>query len=57
LITDGAVIEYQDIATAVTFIHKNGDYLLTGNKKHFTRIPELRGKAITPDGADNLLCV
>jgi predicted nucleic acid-binding protein len=57
LITDGAVIEYQDVAIAATFLHKNGDYLLTGNKKHFTRIPELRDKTLTPDEADNLLCV
>ena len=57
LITDGAVIEYQDVAVAATFLHKNGDYLLTGNKKHFTRIPELRDKTLTPDEADDLLCV
>ena len=52
LIADGSVIEYQDVAIAATFLYKSGDYLLTKNKKHFSRIPELKGKSLTPSEAD-----
>ena len=31
LITNGSIIEYQDVAIAATFIYKMGDYLLTKN--------------------------
>mgnify|MGYP000259227157 CR=1 FL=1 len=55
LIADGSVIEYQDIAIAATFVYKKGDYLLTKNKKHFGRIPELSDKALTPDEEDRIV--
>nr|CBH37997.1 conserved hypothetical protein, PIN domain containing [uncultured archaeon]CBH38512.1 conserved hypothetical protein, PIN domain containing [uncultured archaeon] len=55
LIADGSVIEYQDVAIAATFSYKRGDYLLTKNKKHFIRIPELRDKVLTPDEADRII--
>ena len=55
LITDGSVIEYQDIAIAATFLYKSGYYLLTENKKHFTRIPELKDKTLTPDEAGRIV--
>jgi predicted nucleic acid-binding protein len=48
LITDGSVIEYQDVAIAATFLHKDGDYLLTESKKHFIRIPAMKDKVQTP---------
>jgi predicted nucleic acid-binding protein len=55
LIADGSVIEYQDVAIAATFRYNRGDYLLTKNKKHFIRIPELRDKVLTPDEADRII--
>jgi len=57
LIADGSVIviEYQDVAIAATFLYKSGDYLLTKNKKHFSRIPELKGKSLTPSEADMIV--
>ena len=55
LITNGSIIEYQDVAIAATFLYKSGDYLLTGNKKHFTRIPELKDKTLTPDEASRMV--
>ena len=55
LIADGSVIEYQDIAIAATFVYKKGDYLLTKNKKHFGRIPELSDKVLTPDEEDRIV--
>ncbi|PXF51645.1 MAG: hypothetical protein C4B55_04575 [Candidatus Methanophagaceae archaeon] len=54
LIADGSVIEYQDVAIAATFLYKNGDYLLTENKKHFIRIPSLSGKVLTTGAADKI---
>ena len=55
LITKGSIIEYQDVAIAATFIYKRGDYLLTKNKKHFVRIPELRDKVLTPYDANRII--
>ncbi|MFZ2411351.1 MAG: type II toxin-antitoxin system VapC family toxin [Candidatus Methanoperedens sp.] len=48
LIANGLPIEYQDVAIAATFIREKGDWLLTGNKKHFDRIPGVEKAAITP---------
>jgi len=48
LITEGSVIEYQDVAIAATFKTTDSDYLLTLNKNHFERIPDLKDKIYTP---------
>ena len=48
LIANGIPIEYQDVAIAATFIREKGDWLLTGNKKHFDIIPGVEKAAITP---------
>jgi len=48
LIANGLPIEYQDVAIAATFIREKGDWLLTGNKKHFDIIPGVEKVAITP---------
>ncbi|MCZ7404498.1 MAG: hypothetical protein O8C67_06155, partial [Candidatus Methanoperedens sp.] len=48
LIANGLPIEYQDVAIAATFIREKGDWLLTGNKKHFDIIPGVEKAAITP---------
>ena len=55
LIANGSIIEYQDVAIAATFIYKRGNYLLTKNKKHFVRIPELRDKVLTPYEANRMM--
>lgn len=55
LITNGSIIEYQDVVIAATFIYKMGDYLLTKNKKHFVLIPELMDKVLTSDEADRII--
>ena len=44
LITEGKIIEYQDIAIAATFKAEDADYLLTQNKTHFESLPDLKGK-------------
>ena len=36
------------MVVAATLLCENGDYLLTKNKKHFLRIPALKGKVFTP---------
>lgn len=48
LITEGKIIEYQDIAIAATFKITDSDYLLTLNKSHFQAIPELKNKIFEP---------
>ena len=48
LYQNGMIIEYQDVAIAATAIETNSDYLITLNKKHFERLPELKGKVFTP---------
>jgi predicted nucleic acid-binding protein len=55
LITNGSIIEYQDVAIAATFVYKRGEYLLTKNKKHFVRILELRDKVFTPYEANRII--
>ena len=48
LITEGKIIEYPDAAIAATFKVTDSDYLLTLNKAHFERIPDLKGKIYEP---------
>ncbi len=48
LIANGLPIEYQDVAIAATFVREKGDWLLTENKKHFTVIPGLDKRVVTP---------
>jgi predicted nucleic acid-binding protein len=48
LITEGSIIEYQDVAIAATFKKTDANYLLTLNKDHFERLPDLKGKIFTP---------
>lgn len=48
LISKGQPIEYQDIAIAASFLVEGCDVLLTENKGHFERLPNLKGKVITP---------
>lgn len=48
LIANGLPIEYQDVAIAATFLSKKGEYLLTENVEHFSRIPELKKKVLRP---------
>lgn len=48
LIAEGQPIEYQDNAIAASFLVTESDFLLTNNKEHFTRIPALRERVLTP---------
>ncbi|MCL1969994.1 MAG: type II toxin-antitoxin system VapC family toxin [Candidatus Bathyarchaeota archaeon] len=48
LITNGQPIEYQDIAIAASCLLENCDILLTENKEHFNRLPNLKNKVLTP---------
>lgn len=48
LIAKGQPIEYQDIAITASFLLENCDILLTENKEHFERLPNLKGKVMTP---------
>jgi predicted nucleic acid-binding protein len=48
LIAKGQPIEYQDIAIAASFLFENCDILLTENKEHFNRLPNLKNKILTP---------
>ncbi|CAG0948692.1 hypothetical protein METP3_00054 [Methanosarcinales archaeon] len=48
LIANRLPIEYQDVAIAATFVREKGDWLLTGNKKHFDIIPGVERAAVTP---------
>jgi predicted nucleic acid-binding protein len=48
LISKGQPIEYQDVAIAASFLIESCDLLLTENKEHFERLPNLKGKVMTP---------
>jgi len=48
LISKGQPIEYQDVAIAASFLVECCDILLTENKEHFERLPNLKGKVMTP---------
>jgi predicted nucleic acid-binding protein len=48
LISKGQPIEYQDVAIAASFLLECCDVLLTENKSHFERLPNLKGKVMTP---------
>lgn len=48
LILKGQPIEYQDVAIAACFLTECCDVLLTENKDHFERLPNLKGKVLTP---------
>jgi predicted nucleic acid-binding protein len=48
LISKGQPIEYQDVAIAASFQLERCDVLLTENKDHFERLPNLKGKVMTP---------
>lgn len=48
LISKGQPIEYQDVAIAASFLVERCDVLLTENKDHFERLPNLKGKVMTP---------
>jgi predicted nucleic acid-binding protein len=48
LISKGQPIEYQDVAIAASFLMVSCDVLLTENKEHFERLPNLKGKVMTP---------
>ncbi len=48
LIAKGQPIEYQDVVIAASFIAEGCDVLLTENKEHFERLPNLKGKVMTP---------
>jgi predicted nucleic acid-binding protein len=48
LISKGQPIEYQDVAIAASFLTVRCDVLLTENKEHFERLPNLKGKVMTP---------
>ena len=49
LISKGLQIEYQDVAIAASFLVECCDVLLTENKDHFERLPNLKGKVMTPE--------
>jgi predicted nucleic acid-binding protein len=49
LIARGLPIEYQDVAIAATFLSRGGEYLLTENTEHFSRIPGLENKTVRPE--------
>jgi predicted nucleic acid-binding protein len=48
LISKGQPIEYQDVVIAASFLAECCDVLLTENKEHFDRLPNLKGKVMTP---------
>ncbi len=48
LLSKGQPIEYQDIAIAASFLLECCNVLLTENKAHFERLPNLKGKVMTP---------
>jgi len=53
LIANGRPIEYQDVAIAATFLSKNGEYLLTENVEHFSRMQGLKKKVLRPSEFKN----
>jgi predicted nucleic acid-binding protein len=52
LITKGQPIEYQDVAIAASFLLECCDVLLTENKNHFERLPNL-AKVMRPKSSSN----
>ena len=50
LISKGEVIEYQDVVIAATFLVSAGDYLITENISHFSRIPSIKPKVYNAEG-------
>jgi predicted nucleic acid-binding protein len=48
LISKGQPIEFQDVVIAASFLYECCDVLLTENKEHFKRLPNLKGKVMTP---------
>ena len=48
LIIKGQPIEYQAVAIAASFLLEHCDVMLTENKEHFERLPNLKGKVMTP---------
>jgi predicted nucleic acid-binding protein len=48
LISKGEPIEYQDVAIAASFLVRCCDVLLSENKEHFERFPNLKGRVKTP---------
>lgn len=48
LISKGQPIEYQDVAIAASFLLEHCDVMLTENKEHFERLPNFKGKVMTP---------
>jgi predicted nucleic acid-binding protein len=48
LMAKGQPIEYQDVVIAASFLVTRCDVLLTENKSHFERFPNLKGKVMTP---------
>lgn len=50
LISKGEVIEYQDIVIAATFLVSDGDYLITENTEHFSRIPTIKSNVYNAGG-------
>jgi predicted nucleic acid-binding protein len=48
LISKGQLIEYQDVAIAASFFVECCDVLLTENRDHFERFPNLKNKVMTP---------
>jgi predicted nucleic acid-binding protein len=55
LITEGKIIEYQDIVIAATFKVMKCDYLLTANKQHFENIADIKEKIVIPEELSELL--
>ena len=48
LLSKGQPIEYQDVAIAASFLLERCDVLLTENKAHFERLPNLKNKVMAP---------
>jgi len=48
LISKGQPTEFQDVVIAASFLEECCDVLLTENKEHFERLPNLKGKVMTP---------
>lgn len=44
----GEPIEFQDVVIGASHVTTGGDALVTSNKKHFTRLPELEEDVHTP---------
>jgi predicted nucleic acid-binding protein len=48
LISKGQPIYYQDVAIAASFLIVRCDVLLTENKEHFERLPNMKDKVMAP---------